>query len=143
MVVVHSLLLKGSINETLRYPVSQLYNINEGEWQICLVSVSFLYYTKEQHPSAIPREVLKITSNYVMTQDINERSEKITVPATLAVLKYGANYGTKSTIGFKSQVYFTINNPEQDLVVRLQTIDTSQDTTGASVFLFLLLKRVR
>lgn len=141
--MVHSILLKGSINETLRYPLAQVYNINEGEWQICLVSVSFLYHSKQAHPLPIPREILKISANYVLTQDVNERSEKIMVPAVLAVLQYGGNHGSKSTIGFKSQVYFTVNNPEQDLIININTIDTSQDTTGSSVFLFLLLRRIR
>ncbi len=143
MVVVHSLLLKGSINETLRYPVGQIYNVNEGEWQLCVVSISFKYYSKEEHPNPIPREILTISSNYILTQEINDESQKITVPAVLASLKYGANHGSKVTIGFKSQVYFTVNNAEPELVVKLDTIDTSQEVTGASVFLFALLKRIR
>ncbi len=140
---VKSVLLKGSIDETLRFPLGKLENIQEGEWQLALVSVSFRYNSREEHPGNIPREILKVTTNYVMTQELNEHSEKVVVPATLSLLEYGGVHGSKKTIGFKNQIYFTVNNPEQDFVVKFSTVDTNQMVTGSNVFLFVVVKRIR
>ncbi len=140
---LHSILLKGAIGQTLTYPVMSVLNIREGEWQIGLSSVSFLYNSAEEHPARIPRVVLKITSNYVLTQDINERGEVITAPACLSVVRYGGNHGTVSTIGFKHRDMFRVNSAEQDLIVSFDTIDTNTFTSGSHVFLLVILKRVR
>ena len=118
-------------------------NIREGEWQMGLSNVSFLYNSEEQHPDRIPRVVLKIESNYVLTQDINERGEVITVPAILSVVRHGGNHGTSTTIGFKNRDFYCINSAEQDLVISFKTVDTDQFTSGSNVFLLLVFKRVR
>ena len=143
MVFLKPIVLRGTIDQTLKYPLGQIENIQEGEWQLSLISVSFIYDNKNKHPAEIPRKVLKVTSNYVLTTDINERSEKITVQAPLAVLRYGAAHASVATIGFRSQLCYTINNPEQELSIKFITIDTNTMTSGASVFLYLVLKRVR
>ncbi len=143
MTGIKTVLLKGSINQTLTYPISMTHNIREGEWHIGLCNVSFLYHSKEQHPQPIPRVILKISSNCVLTQDINERGEVTTVPAVLSVVRYGGNHGTIATVGFKNRDYFCINNAEQELVIKLETVDTDKFTSGASVFLLVVLKRVR
>ncbi len=143
MTILKSVLLKGTINQTLVYPLTLVQNVREGEWQIALNNVSFMYQSEQQHPEPIPRVVLKITSNYVMTQDVNERNEIVTVPAVLSALRYGGSHGQCSTIGFKNVYFYTINNVEQNLIIKFETIDTGRFTTGAEVFLLILLRRVR
>ncbi len=143
MVILKPILLRGTIDQTLKYPLGQIENIQEGEWQLSLISVSFIYNKRNEHPADIPRKILKISSNYILTSDINERSEKITVQAPLAVVRYGAAHGTVATIGFRSQLNYPINNPEQELVIKFTTVDTNMTTSGASVFLYGALKRVR
>ncbi len=143
MAPLKTVLLKGNIGKTLTYPLSLTQNIREGEWEIGLCNVSFLYNSKQEHPANIPRTVLKISSNYVLTQDINERGEVTTVPAILSVVKYGANHGSIATIGFKNRDYFRVNQPDQDLIISFQTIDTEEFVTGANVFLLVALRRLR
>ncbi len=143
MACVKPVLLKGNITETLRFPLGKIESIQEGEWQLALLSVSFAYNSKEEHPDKIERKLIKVTSNYVMTQEINEQAEKVVVPAVLSVLEYGSFHGAKKTIGFKNQIFYSINNPEQDLVVKFSTVDTNFMLTGANVFLLLLIKRIR
>ena len=143
MAPLKTVLLKGVINKTLTFPLTSTQNVREGEWQISLCNVSFLYNSKEEHPAKIPRAVLKITSNYVLDKDINERGEVVTVPAILSVVKFGANHGSIATIGFKNRDFFTINNTEQDLVLKFETVDTETFVSGASVFLLVALRRVR
>ncbi len=138
-----SILLKGNVGKTLTYPVPSVLNIREGEWQIGLSNVSFIYDSAEQHPSRIPRVILKITSNYVLTQDINERGEVITVPACLSVVRHGGNHGSSTTIGFKNRDYYNVNNAEKELIISFKTVDTDKFTTGSNVFLLVVFKRLR
>ena len=116
MGVLKSVLLKGTISQTLTYPLTLTEEVRDGEWEIALNNVSFLYHTKEAHPAPIPKNILKITSNY---------------------------HGQKSTIGFRNRDFYTINNVEQNLIIKFDTIDTNEFTTGAEVFLLVVLKRVR
>ncbi len=141
---MRSILLKGTIEETLTYPMSLVENILEGEWQLALSTISFLYNEKdEENPKEIPREVLKVTANYVMGQDVNEFKEVTYSPLVLSTVRYGAAHGSKSTIGFKNQNFFRVNNPQQELSISLKTIDTDMMTEGSIVFLLILLRRVR
>ena len=139
-----SVLLKGRVDQTLTFPLGRIVKIMDGEWQIALSTISFFYAPKdEENPKAIPREVLEVTSNYVMLEDINERNEIILSPGVLSMVQYGGGHGTKSTIGFRNQNFFSINNPQQQLTISLKTVDTKQFTEGAIVFLLVLVRRIR
>ncbi len=140
--MLRSILLKGSIDQTLTYPVGSIVKIYEGEWQLALSTISFLYDKKEK-TNPIPREILTLTTNFIMAEDINERSEVILAPAILSMVKFGAANNAKSTIGFRNQNFFKVNNPQQELQLDLKTVDTKKTTEGASVFILLLLRRVR
>ncbi len=139
-----SILLKGRIDQTLTYPVGLIAKINEGEWQIALSTISFIYEKEDkQNPKPIPREILAVTTNYIMAEDINERSEVILASEVLSLVQYGGPHNSKRSIGFRNQNFFLINNPQQELRVDLKTVDTNQRTEGAAVFLLLLLRRIR
>ncbi len=143
MVALKSVLLKGVINQTLTYPLSLVLPIREGEWHISLASVSLQYHSKAQHPAPIPRTILKVTSNYVTTQDVNSRNEVIASPAILSVFRIGGEHDACTTIGFRNRDFFTVNSAEPNLKINLQTVNTNEYTTGADVFLLVVLKRVR
>ncbi len=140
---LRSVLLKGTVDQILKYPLRLVMDITEGEWQIALSTISFKYYTRSEHQEDIPRKVLQLSSNYVITQDVNERNEVISTEAVLSTIFYGGKHGTENTIGFKNQNFFTVTNAEQELQIKLTTIDQNDFTTGASVFLLVLLRRVR
>ncbi len=142
--MLRSILLKGRVDQTLKYPLGLIEKIQEGEWQIALSTISFIYDAKDQeNPKEIPREVIKVTTNYVMNQEVNELGEVVYIPAVLSTLRYGAAHESKSTIGFKNQNFYVVNNPQQELQVSLKTVDTNKMTEGSTVFLLLLLRRVR
>ena len=143
MAPIKSVLLKGRVDQTLKYPVGRIIDITEGEWQLALSTISFKYYSKSKHNQDIPRKVLQLTSNYVMTKDIDERDEVVSTEAVLSTVYYGGRHGTETTIGFKNQNYFTVTNAEQELQITLSTIDTKELISGASVFLLILLRRMR
>ena len=109
MAALKSVLLKGTIDQSLKYPLGLVHEITEGDWQIALSTISFKFHAKTQHEPDIPRRVLKITSNYVMTHDVNERNEIIYTPAVLSTIFYGGKHGTETTIGFKNQNFFQVN----------------------------------
>ena len=86
---------------------------------------------------------MQITTNFVQSTTVNERSEIVLTPTVLSTVMYGAKHGYKSTIGLKNQNFFTVNNPKQQLEIDFKTVDTEVSTEGASVFVLFLLRRVR
>ncbi len=63
MVGNQSILLKGTVDQVLKYPIGLTQKIFEGEWECALNNISFLYADKKTHPTAIPREVLTVSVN--------------------------------------------------------------------------------
>ena len=143
MAPIKSVLLRGTVDQTLKYPLGLILDIMEGEWEMALSTVSFKYYSRSKHQEDIPRKVLQLTSNYILTQDVNERNEVISTEAVLSTVFYGAKHGSEMTIGFKNQNYYRVNHPHQELQISLTTIDEKKFLTGASVFLLVLLRRTR
>ncbi len=141
-----SILLKGTVDQTLTYPVGSVVQIFEGEWQLALSTLSFVYDKEDKvNPNPISREILALTTNYVMAEDINERSELVLAPEILSMVQFGGPraHGSKVSIGFKNQNFFCVNHPEQELRLSLKTVDTQKTTKGAAVFVLVLLRRAR
>ncbi len=143
MVNLVPILVRGSVDQPLKYPLQQVVDITRGEWQVALSTITFRYHSKSQHEAVIPRKVLKVTSNQVMTHDVNDRNEVIYTAAVLSTVYYGGKHSTETTIGFKNQNFYTVNNPLQELELKLSTIDKGEFVTGGSVFVLLLFRRVR
>ncbi len=133
---IFTLLLIGPINKPLEFQVLRLYNVNEGEWEIAIASASIIYDVK------IPRTLASISCNYVRGQSINEKNEVVATRQILGITTIGRAAGEKHTISFKRD-YFIINRPDPILSVYIENLEGSEQFSGATVYLYMYLRRRR
>ena len=133
---VYTLLLSGPIDRPLEFPLLRLYNVNEGEWELAIASASFHYSKK------ISRSLATFSCNYVVGQGINDNKEIVSERQILGVTTIGKNVGEKHTISFKRD-FFIINRPDPILSFYVYNIETAETFTGATLYLYLYLRRRR
>lgn len=133
-----SFILKGALGGDIVYPIGSVLDITEGIWEIGLMSASFVY------TQSFERKFFTVSCNMVTNKIVNASKRIETAPTVLNLVVIGDRpSGYHGIIGFKHMIFFEINNAQQELQFFFDNPETSNKSMGCTVFLHVLLKRVR
>ncbi len=130
-----SILVKGPVDKTLTYKLCHCDpSVKRGLWEIAISSVSF-YFTSDTN------KLVRLSSNYVLGQEANEKGEIVTVSSTLSVVLCSGKKGTRTSLQLPSQNFFEINALHDVLELDFTNAYSGKSIKGANAYVFLLLRQ--
>jgi hypothetical protein len=132
-----SYILHGSTSTPISTDIGLIEpSITSGKWCIRLNTVGFEYLQR------VTPKIVIISSNFVMSKQLNKKQELTVEPSPLAMSYMGGNSSAHKVIGFKSQEYLEVNSAQGRLEIYIKSANDGQFVQGANATILVHLKRV-